>query len=73
MCHQMLTLANCMSDPWLFLTAGSFLTGLAGLRATSGPRTLLTEVETGLLHSLSPSFLKTMKYKPDTGRDIQTL
>lgn len=71
-CHRMLTLANCLSDPGLFLTAGSFLTGLAGLRARSGPRTLLTEVETRPFHS-SGSRFKTMKYKPGTGRNIQTL
>lgn len=69
----MLTLANCMSGPWLFLTARSFLTGLEGLRAKSGPRTVLTEIETRLFQSPNPSFLKTMKYKPGTGRDIQTL
>lgn len=71
-CHQMLILANCASGPWLCLTAESFLTGLAGLRAKAGPRTLLTRVETGLFHSPSSSF-KTMKYKPGTGRDTQTL
>jgi hypothetical protein len=71
-CHQMLTLADCVCDPWLCLTAESFLTGLAGLRAKAEPRTLLTRVETGLFHSPSSSF-KTMKYKPGTGRDTQTL